>query len=159
MSISDVLRKPGGEPIEQGLMLYRIFAEHHQLVLVKDHDARDDELVNFLQTERLDRHAYIASVPDVWDHSRVAQLVYVRNSGKPIELVIDADPSVCAELFTRGFPVLHFMQPAFARPSWRPDFVNSSPTPWDELVSRRVEEDHYAAERAKQRAAREGSRR
>jgi hypothetical protein len=49
-----------------------------------------------------------------------------------VTFVVCADMDACAALFARGYTVLPFLSPTYARPSWRPDW-DGAPRPWEQL--------------------------
>lgn len=129
--IDGVLRREiGYQPIPEGLALYHVLAGSYNVVLLADQPEEDEELEHFFHVESLTRHSmvYYSTEKD-----RAGQLTWLRNTGYALDFVVEPDPLLSADLFERGFNVLHFMHAQYARPDWRPDFARGV-VPWDELV-------------------------
>lgn len=126
LAIDDVLcrgePRQGARPIDEGLALYHALKLVYRLALVTLHDP-----ALFLAGNGFTDHVIVLQ-----DGNRRGQLTVLRNSGHDVRLYVDADPGMCAYALSVGIACLHFAQPAYLRPEWRPDY-QISPRPWDEI--------------------------
>lgn len=140
--IDGVLRREiGGQPIPEGLALYRTWVNAYNVVLLADVAEADEELEHFYQVEQLRAHGMTKYAPlSEIDPAlaRVWQVMSLRNSGYALSWVIEPDPVKSAAIFGQGFNVLHFMHAQYTRPQWRPD-ERHEVAAWDDLVRRETE--------------------
>jgi hypothetical protein len=125
ISIEGVLRKETGDPIPEGVKLFRILSEHYRVILCSDEDMG--------RTEHWLRSNLIIGYGEVYDNSnffegqdlRERQLAVAKSSGK-VELFVDPDADRCAMALAAGVPVLMFASPKFLR-------TKRNVKPWGEL--------------------------
>jgi hypothetical protein len=72
---------------------------------------------------------------------RVQSLRHARLSGYGVDVVVAADPWLVRAAFEEGFTALLFLNPAYARPEWRPDTEQGVKT-W-ESISHQVADEAY----------------
>lgn len=134
MTLDGVLRT-GQSVHNQGRSLYTALSSTGRLAVLGGTDETFDEW--FLASNGLMKHAYL--VPETKDSAstiagrRMAQVAYLRSQGCFIEFVVEPDPDVAAFLLSGGVPVLVYLHPQFANPSFRPDYENVA-KPWNNLV-------------------------
>jgi hypothetical protein len=141
VTIEGVLRKlTDGSRISEGVNLL--------VQLTNMHDSQHPYNVVFLT------HGDAASVEEWLDmcdlsglvlgarEDRVAQLRRIRHEwGYPIELVLEPDPAIAADLMANGYTTLLWLSPGYSHPEWRPDNEYSMRT-WDEIKSSRKKDIH-----------------
>lgn len=135
VALEGVLKTETGDPIPEGVKLYRVLAQHYQVVIASD--------MGYAETEHWLRSNLIVGYGDIYDaryfyegqNLRSRQLAIARSKGQ-VELFIDVDPSICAEALSLGVPSLLFASPKFIR-------TFRSIKPWDEL-SAEVEKQRLA---------------
>lgn len=114
-----------GDPIPDGIKLFRILSEHYRVILSSDMDTK--------KTEHWLRSHMIVGYGEIYDSSnsfagqelRLRHIDLAKSKGK-LELFIDADSDFCAAALAMGVPVLMFASPRFVR-------TNRSVKPWDDL--------------------------
>jgi hypothetical protein len=125
VSLEGVLMTEVGDPIPDGIRLYRVIAEHYRTVLTSD--------MSVQKTDHWLRSNMIFGYADIYDDRyffkgqelRHRQIDYAMGQGK-VELFIDADADYCAYALSKGIPSLMFANPRFVR-SKRPV------KPWEDL--------------------------
>jgi len=125
IALEGVLRTETGNPIPEGIKLFRILSEHYRVVICSDLDTK--------QTEHWLKGNMIFGYADIYDDRyffegqelRSRQLAYAMSKGK-VSLFIDPDADFCAEALYKGVPVMMFAAPKFVRHS-------RSVKPWEEL--------------------------
>ena len=135
VALDGVLRTEVGDPIAEGVKLFRILTQHYRVIVASDQSPE--------QTEHWLRSNLIVGYGDIYDdryfyegqNLRSRQLAIARSKGQ-VELFIDVDPSICAEALSLGIPSLLFASPKFIR-------TFRSIKPWDEL-SAEVEKQRLA---------------
>lgn len=140
IAIDGVLRHDVGHaPIPEGLMLYRVLGGVYNVVLLGDSDdpGYAAEVEHFCFSEALTAHSrtlFGDSVPIEQDSLRARQITKLRNSGLPLDFVVEADPRKSMLAYQLGVNVLHFLHAQYIRPEWRPD-TRHEVRPWDDLVA------------------------
>ena len=125
VALEGVLKTEQGDPIPDGIKLFRILAEHHRMIISSDMDAA--------KTEHWLRSNLIIGYAEVYDNSmfyegqelRMRHLAIARSKGK-VELFIDADSDYCAEALSVGITSMMFASPKFVR-------ISRSVKPWADL--------------------------
>lgn len=122
-------------PIAEGLQIYHGLSETFQILLVSDSDK--ETLDHWLQLENLNKHGIVIYNDGYLqnfsaEERRVKQIYEIRNRGYAIDLIVEPDPVVAAQLLYRGFSVLNFLHTAYSHPEWRPDFEEKV-KPWSML--------------------------
>jgi len=134
ITVDGVLRDPStSNPILDGVDLYNALSYVYRLAVIVEQPG--DE--TWLELHGFAAHQYTVTrrPEDPVDPAicRLRQVERIRGFRENLRLVVDPDPGVAATLFRIGVPVLHFVQPAYARPEYAPDY-EAPVTPWDEMV-------------------------
>lgn len=116
-----------GDPIPDGVRLYRVIAEHYRTVITSDMSQQ--------KTDHWLRSNMIFGYADIYDDRyffagqdlRHRQIDYAMSQGK-LELFIDADADYCAYALSKGVPSLMFANPRFTR-------TKRQVKPWEDLRS------------------------
>lgn len=125
-------------PIPAGLQIYHGLSETFQVLLVSD--SEKDELDHWLRLENLNKHGIVLYNDDYLqnfspEERRIKQIYEIRDRGYAVDLIIEPDPVVAAQLLYRGFSVLNFLHSAYSQPEWRPDY-EAAVKPWSQLEER-----------------------
>lgn len=143
IALDGVLRSENGQPIPEGIVLYRAFNEHR--VLLATDDTRE-KAEYWLKVEGLHTHTLLVT-SDVAGRDanvRAGQLRYVAGLGSRIQLLIDPSPTHCADAMRAGITSLLFAAPKYQRPEWRPDAAHGM-RPWGEITNELEEQALQAA--------------
>jgi len=124
ISIDGVLRTDVGDPIHEGLKLFRTMVGNYRIVLATD--GSSDEAEHWLRTNLVTGYAelYDNRLAFEGQDLRLRQLSLARHGG--IELFIDCDPDRCASAIASGVPTMLFAKPGFMR-------RKRSATPWSDV--------------------------
>jgi hypothetical protein len=125
VSLDGVLRTEVGDPIHEGLKLYRVLVMSYRVVLATDGTKAEAE--HWLRANMLTGYA------DLMDNTlaysgqdlRDRQLQLCRSSGL-VELFVDSDTDRIARAYASGVTSLMFAAPKFIR-------TKRQVKPWDEL--------------------------
>jgi hypothetical protein len=128
--VEGVLRMDHGEGVQTtGVLLFHALREMMPICLLHEHGtAKDTEL--WLQANGLTRYV---SLKPTSAKTRLTDLARLR-SQHPVALIVEPSPEAAAAEIHAGFPVLLHINPRYARPHWRPDYVPRM-TAWDDLVA------------------------
>jgi hypothetical protein len=126
VALDGVLRTEVGDPIAEGVKLYRILAENYRVIITSDHSP---EL-----TEHWLRTNLIVGYGDIYDNRyffegqdlRARQLAIAQAQGI-VDLFVDPDADRCAFALSRGVPTILFAAPKFIRRS-------RDVRPWQDLA-------------------------
>lgn len=134
MRLDGVLRSSDGAIIRAGHGLYTGLCEIYRVVILATRDL--DE--TWLRINGLTAHQFVI-YPEPGDPAdeparRVRQIQRLRSRAEVVELVVDPDPAVAAAVCRVGVPVLHYVDPPYARPEFLPDYT-SRIRPWDQMVA------------------------
>ncbi|WP_409238293.1 hypothetical protein [Streptomyces sp. PA5.6] len=138
LTIDGLLRNPETDGvIPLGNALYQALATQHTVYLLSD-DLDLPRTHNWLRVNGLHRHTRVIQPrrPSDWRTDvqlRLDAVGYITGTGTKVDLVLDPDPAITAELLALGYPVATLTLPHFAKPQWRPDYTQE-PRPWDALV-------------------------
>lgn len=106
----------GGQPVPEGVRLYKALVSTGQVVLLSDDLPTLDE---WLELNGLTGHAFVChGMPTDLDLDRANLL---RRQGYDIDLVVTPDPSEAIGLIYAGFNTLLFTHSQYTQPGWRPD--------------------------------------
>ena len=127
VSLDGVLRTEVGDPIHEGLKLYRVLVSSYRVVLATDGTKAEAE--HWLRANMLTGYA------DIMDNTlayagqdlRYRQLQLCRSSGL-VELFVDSDTDRVAKAYSSGVVSLMFAAPKFIR-------TKRQVKPWEELKS------------------------
>ena len=116
ISIEGVMKTENGDPIQEGIRLYRILAEQYRVVICSDMSEK--------LTEHWLRSNMIVGYADVYDDSdffegqdlRARHLDLALQRGR-VALFIDPDSDRCAYALSKNVTTLMFAEPKFVRTS------------------------------------------
>lgn len=116
VALEGVLKTETGDPIPEGIKLYRILAEHYRVVITSD--------MSWKKTDHWLRSNLIVGYGDIYDDRyfyegqdlRSRHLAIARAAGR-VDLFIDVDAARCAEAASMGITTLLFANPKFIRAS------------------------------------------
>jgi hypothetical protein len=136
ISMDGVLRGDTGDLIIDGLMVYRAFKVLGRVTLFTAIPRSMAEVWLIMHgmsdfDDLLDGTVRI----DPKEPLRYRQIAVTRANG-PINMYIDADPSVVAEAMRLGIPTMLYSSPQYVRPEFRPD-APKGVRKWDDLVNER----------------------
>jgi len=125
IAIEGVLKTETGDPIPEGIKLFRILSEFYRVVLSSDMDAA--------KTEHWLRSHMVSGYGDIYDSStffvgqdlRLRHIDVAKSKGK-LELFIDSDSDYCAYALSIGVPTIMFASPRFVR-------SKRDVKPWEDL--------------------------
>lgn len=114
VSLDGVLKTETGDPIPEGIKLYRILAEQYRVVIASD--------LSREETEHWCRTNLIIGYADIYDDRyfyegqdlRLRQLDVAMAIGR-VELFVDVDSDYCAAALAKGVTVIMFASPKFVR--------------------------------------------
>jgi hypothetical protein len=125
IALEGVLKTETGDPIPEGIKLFRILSEFYRTVISSDLDTK--------QTEHWLRSHMIVGYAEIYDNSmfftgqelRSRHLAVAKSKGK-VDLFVDADADFCAEALANGVPTILFASPRFVR-------LSRNVKPWEDL--------------------------
>lgn len=126
VALDGVLRTEVGDPIAEGIKLFRILAQHYRVIIASDHSPE--------QTEHWLKTNLIVGYGDIYDDRyffegqdlRARQLAIAQAQGR-VDLFVDPDADRCAFALSRGVPTMLFASPKFIRRT-------RDIRPWSELA-------------------------
>lgn len=125
VALEGVLKTETGDPIPEGIKLYRVLAEHYRIAIASDLDIN--------KTEHWLKSNLIVGYGEIYDDRyffegqdlRMRQLAIARSRGR-VELFIDPDADRCAQALAMGVHTMLFASPKFVR-------VTREVRPWADL--------------------------
>jgi hypothetical protein len=125
IALEGVLKTETGDPIPDGIKLFRILSEFYRVIISSDMDT--------LKSEHWLRSHMVVGYGELYDSTmffegqdlRLRHLDVAKAKGK-LELYIDADADYCAAALAMGIPVLNFASPIFVRST-------RNVKPWEDL--------------------------
>jgi hypothetical protein len=125
ISLDGVMRTEVGDPIHEGLKLYRVLATSYRTVIATD--GTKEEAEYWLRSNLIKGYADILDNTRKFEGEdlRLRQLKIMRVEGV-VELFIDSDVDRCAKAYSSGVTALLFSSPKFVR-------TKREVKPWDEL--------------------------
>lgn len=126
LALEGVLRTETGDPIPEGIKLYRLLAGNYRVVITSDLSA--DETEHWLRSNLIIGYAgiYDSSMAYEGQELRSRQLSVAMSSGI-VSLFIDPDADFCAEALSKGVVTIMFASPKFVRRS-------RTIRKWDDMV-------------------------
>lgn len=114
IALEGVLKTETGDPIPEGLKLFRILAEFYRVILSSDMDKAKTE--HWLRSHMVTGYGeiYDSSTFFVGKELRSRHLEVAKTKGR-IELFVDSDSDFCAEALSQGIPTIMFASPVFVR--------------------------------------------
>lgn len=130
--IEGVMRKEMGQPIPEGMMLYRALVSAGRVILLSTAATEADRAgtQDWLELNGCTGHDSVA-----WGDTgpRVPLANMYRREGYDVGLVVDPDPETAMKLIAAGFTTLLFVHAQFSRPEFRPDNPKGI-RPWTEIT-------------------------
>lgn len=113
ISLDGVLRTETGDPIHEGLKLFRTLVGSYRIALATD--GTSDEAEHWLRANLLTGYAELYDNKLAYEGQdlRMRQLVLARPGG--VELFVDCDVDRCAYAINCGITTLLFVKPGFVR--------------------------------------------
>jgi len=126
VALDGVLRTEVGDPIAEGVKLFRILAQHYRVIIASDQSPK--------QTDHWLRSNLIVGYVDIYDDRyffegqdlRNRQLAIAQAQGR-VDLFVDPDADRCAYALSKGIPTMLFASPKFVRTS-------REVRPWQDLA-------------------------
>ena len=126
VALDGVLRTEVGDPIAEGVKLFRILTQHYRVIVASDQSPE--------QTEHWLRSNLIVGYGDIYDDRyffegqdlRNRQLAIAQAQGR-VDLFVDPDADRCAYALSKGIPTMLFASPKFVRTS-------REVRPWQDLA-------------------------
>ncbi|MFI1796509.1 hypothetical protein ACH427_04010 [Streptomyces sp. NPDC020379] len=151
ITIEGVLRNTENDgAIPAGKALYQALGSQHSLYLISD--STDAWRTNrWLAHNGLDLHMRTVHnrKPNEWRDTtqiRLDAVGQLTGAGIKVDLVVEPDPRITAELLALGYPTATLTLPHFAKPEWRPDY-DGNLRPWDSLIEEmEAQADAYASD-------------
>ena len=114
LSLEGVLKTETGDPIPEGIKLFRILAEFYRVIISSDMDTKKTE--HWLRSHMITGYGeiYDSSLFFVGQELRSRHLAVAKTKGK-VELFVDSDSDYCAEALASGIPTIMFASPRFVR--------------------------------------------
>lgn len=135
VALEGVLKTETGDPIPEGIKLYRILAEHYRVVF--------SSTLDFEKTDHWLRSNLIIGYSDIYDtryfyegQELVERHIDIAKSKGKVSLFISADGDACAYALSNGIASMMFASPKFIK-------TKKDIKAWDEL-SQEVERQRQA---------------
>jgi len=112
--VDGVLRRDNGEPIPEGLKLFRTLVVSYRVVLSSNEDPK--MIDHWLKSNYVFDYANVLDNTSFYEGQdiRIRHLELSRGDGK-VELYVDADPDMCAEVLGMGIPTILFSTPSYLK--------------------------------------------
>ncbi len=125
ISLDGVLRTEVGDPIHEGLKLFRTLVTSYRVALATD--GTSEEAEHWLRSNLVTGYAelYDKRLAFEGQDLRLRQLTLARSSGG-IELFVDCDVDRCASAIASGVTTILFTKPGFTR-------RKRETRPWDDV--------------------------
>jgi hypothetical protein len=125
IALEGVLKTETGDPIPEGIKLFRILSEFYRIIISSDMDVKHSE--HWLKSHMIVGYGelYDSSLFFEGQDLRLRHLDVAKAKGK-LELFIDSDADYCAAALAIGVPTIMFASPRFVR-------TLRNVKPWEEL--------------------------
>jgi hypothetical protein len=125
IALEGVLKTETGDPIPEGIKLFRILSEFYRIIISSDMDVKHSE--HWLKSHMVVGYGelYDSSLFFEGQDLRLRHLDIAKAKGK-LELFIDSDADYCAAALAVGIPTIMFASPRFVR-------TVRNIKPWEEL--------------------------
>jgi hypothetical protein len=137
VSLDGVLRTEVGNPIHEGLKLFRVLAPSYRVVLATDGTKMEAE--HWLRSNMISGYADIIDNTSGYEGQdlRIRQLDIMKTLAT-VELFVDSDVDRCALAFKSGITSLLFASPKFVR-------TKRQVKPWEELKTELERQKEFRA--------------
>lgn len=127
VTLEGVLKTETGNPIPEGIKLYRILAEHYRVVISSDLDAATTE--HWLRSNMIIGYSDVYDSKDFFEGQNLRQrhIDLALSNGK-VTMFIDPDADNCAYALSKGILTMLIASPKFVR-------VSRDIRPWEDLTS------------------------
>ena len=114
IALEGVLKNEVGDPIPEGIKLFRILSEFYRVIISSDMDTQKSE--HWLRSHMVVGYGelYDSSMFFEGQDLRLRHLDIAKAKGK-LDLFVDADADYCAAALSIGITVLNFASPIFVR--------------------------------------------
>lgn len=125
IALEGVLKTETGDPIPEGIKLFRILSEFYRIIISSDMDVKHSE--HWLKSHMVVGYGelYDSSLFFEGQDLRLRHLDVAKAKGK-LELFIDSDADYCAAALASGIPTIMFASPRFVR-------TTRTVKPWEDL--------------------------
>jgi hypothetical protein len=125
IALEGVLKTEVGDPIPEGIKLFRILSEFYRVIISSDMDTKKSE--HWLRSHMVVGYGelYDSSMFFEGQDLRLRHLDIAKAKGK-LDLFIDSEADYCAAALAIGIPVLNFASPLFVR-------TIRNVKPWEDL--------------------------
>lgn len=125
IALEGVLKTETGDPIPEGIKLFRILSEFYRIIISSDMDVKHSE--HWLKSHMVVGYGelYDSSLFFEGQDLRLRHLDVAKAKGK-LELFIDSDADYCAAALAAGIPTMMFASPRFVR-------TTRNVKPWEDL--------------------------
>lgn len=125
IALEGVLKTETGDPIPEGIKLFRILSEFYRIIISSDMDVKHSE--HWLKSHMVVGYGelYDSSLFFEGQDLRLRHLDVAKSKGK-LELFIDSDADYCAAALAVGIPTIMFASPRFVR-------TTRNVRPWEDL--------------------------
>lgn len=126
IALEGVLRTETGDPIPEGIKLYRLLVDNYRVIITSDLSA--DVTEHWLRSNLIIGYAgiYDNSLAYEGQELRSRQLSVAMSQGI-VSLFIDPDADFCAEALSKGIVTILFASPKFVRRT-------RAVRPWEDMV-------------------------
>lgn len=121
VALDGVLSSETGEPIRAGVQLYYALNDAHRVTIITDRNKSDAE--HWLKAHGIIGYDDLVANDVALEGEELKKRQFILSRSKvPLEMYVDADPSMCAWAFEeQNVIALLFSSPGFARVENRPD--------------------------------------
>jgi len=125
IALEGVLKTETGDPIPEGIKLFRILSEFYRVIISSDMDTKHSE--HWLRSHMVVGYGelYDSSMFFTGQELRSRHLDVAKSKGK-VDLFVDADADFCAEALRQGITTIMFASPRFVR-------LSRDVKPWEDL--------------------------
>lgn len=127
VALEGVLKTETGNPIPEGIKLFRILVEHYRVVISSDLDGATTE--HWLRSNMIVGYSEVYDSKDFYEGQNLRQrhIDLALTNGK-ISLFLDPDADNCAYALSKGILTMLIASPKFVR-------VSRDVRPWEDLTT------------------------
>jgi hypothetical protein len=121
LTLDGVLSSESGEPIRAGVILYYALNNAHRVTIMTNR--KEDDAKQWLQNHGIINYDDLVDCSCALEGEELKKRQFLLTRSKaPLEMFVDADPSMCAWAFeTQNVTALLFSHPGYVRVENRPD--------------------------------------